>query len=89
MSSTHTCAQNAQKPQTFYKPGSWALEGGSRLPWISKFLAKKVFFLSFELAKTNFTTFGPPLEKSPCGSPPWKKSFRRLLAGYKDKTTLI
>jgi len=47
---------------------------------ILKFSAKRGCFLSFEWAKPNFITFGPPLEKfwkNP-QVPPWKKSFRRL-----------
>jgi len=33
------------------------------LPWILKFSAKEGCFLSFEWEKSNFTTFGHPLEK--------------------------
>jgi len=32
-------------------------------PWILKISANKVCFLSFEWEKSNFTTFGHPLEK--------------------------
>jgi len=41
--------------------------GGFFPPWILKFSAKKGCLFSFEWEKTNFTTFGPPLEKSPSG----------------------
>jgi len=33
---------------------------GGKASWILKFSAKKGCFFSFELEKTNFTTFGPP-----------------------------
>jgi len=33
---------------------------GALPPWILKVSAKKVFFLSFEWEKSNFTTFGHP-----------------------------
>jgi len=36
---------------------------GALAPWILKILAKKGCFLGFEWEKTNFATFGPPLEK--------------------------
>ena len=48
-------------------------------PWILKIIAKKRCVLDFEWEKTNFITFGPPLEKywkNPLVTP-WKKSFRR------------
>jgi len=38
--------------------------GGKAPPWILEFLAKKDCFLNFEWEKTNFTTFGYPLEKN-------------------------
>jgi len=56
---------------------SWASEGVSReaRPRILKNFGKKCCFLSFELEKLNFTTFGPPYKifgKIPYW-PPWKK----------------
>jgi len=38
--------------------------GGALAPWILKSPAKKGCFLSFEGEKSNFDTFGPPLEKN-------------------------
>jgi len=61
---------NASNSHILQHQGPWVSEGGSGglfLPWVSNISANKVYFLSFEWEKTNFTTFGPF----------WKKSFRR------------
>ena len=45
-----------------------------------KIFSKKVWFLSFEWEKKNFTTFGSPLEKfwkNPLAAHTWKRSLRR------------
>jgi len=54
-------------------------QGGPRSPWILKILAKNGCFVVSNGKKTNFTTFGPLLEKfwkKPL-VPPLKISFRR------------
>jgi len=63
---------------------AWASEGGARGPRSSldfEIISKKRLFFQFRGAKSNFTTFGPPLGKkfweNPQLAPPWKKSFRR------------
>jgi len=47
---------------TDFELQTWASEGGQGGHWIWKISAKGCF-LSFEWEKTNFTTFGLPLEK--------------------------
>ena len=67
----------------------WGARRDSAPAWILTFSEKKGCFLSFEWEKSNFTTFGHPLDKfrkKPLVAAPWKKSFRRpcLQWGFQD-----
>ena len=64
------------------EPRLWTSEGGrgGLAPLDFENISKKGCFLSFELEKPNFTTFGPleKLWKNPLVPPPRKKSCLRL-----------
>jgi len=74
MSSTHTCAQNAQKSQTFYKPGSWALEGGVKASLdFEIFSQKKYFFLVLSWQKQISPLLALPW-RNPLVAPPFGRN---------------